>query len=529
MRSEILRTYKTVHTWTGIIAGLALFIAFYAGSLTMFKDPITRWAAPPPAVVAASPLEHAHMLVARTLAQHPEAGADFTLSLGRDPHQAPSITWQRRTGDTTPWIATLDNAHDLVVRPLSARSDLAAFIDHVHRTAGLPGDEELGAGVMGVISAVYALALLSGVIVLMPTLLKDFFALRLGANLKRMWLDAHNVIGITSLPFHIVMALSAMVFGLHDVIYDAQDVAVYEGGFEQQVKQGAPFLSARLDARPAAMLTPQALLDRLQEQAPGFAPHTLRYRAAGTAGANIWVTGDDPCCMLRSATGAQTLVSATTGEILNGAFLPGHQTAWTSTIATFFSLHFGTFGGTPVRWGYFLLGLAGAFLFYSGNLLWIESRRRRQQRGGTCGEQRRAVRWMSAATVGVCLGCIAGLSLMIASAKWLSGQPVDLNLAHRLVYYATFLTCIVWALGRGAARAGVELAWLAALATCLIPLTSVLGWLMPPTGWWTSASISTVGVDIIALLGAAGLGMMAKSASRRARLGPKDSVWSGQA
>ena len=46
VRSDILRTYQGVHTWTGIIAGLVLFIGFYAGSLTMFKHEIQQWAAP---------------------------------------------------------------------------------------------------------------------------------------------------------------------------------------------------------------------------------------------------------------------------------------------------------------------------------------------------------------------------------------------------------------------------------------------------------------------------------------------------
>src|SRR3546814_4664147 len=57
---------------------------------------------------------------------------------------------------------------------------------------------------------------LSGVICLLPSLVKDLFALRFGKNLKRMWLDLHNVLGIFSLPFHIVMALTAVVFAFHD-------------------------------------------------------------------------------------------------------------------------------------------------------------------------------------------------------------------------------------------------------------------------------------------------------------------------
>ncbi|MDF3835912.1 PepSY domain-containing protein, partial [Cupriavidus basilensis] len=62
MRTDILRVYKSVHTWTGLIAGMALFIAFYAGALTVFKAPLARWAAPPTAVQAV-PLSEAPDLI----------------------------------------------------------------------------------------------------------------------------------------------------------------------------------------------------------------------------------------------------------------------------------------------------------------------------------------------------------------------------------------------------------------------------------------------------------------------------------
>ena len=41
------------------------------------------------------------------------------------------------------------------------------------------------------------------------------------------------------------------------------------------------------------------------------------------------------------------------------------------------TLHYGTFGHQPVKWLYSLPGMAGAFLFYSDNPLWIEARRKR--------------------------------------------------------------------------------------------------------------------------------------------------------
>ena len=55
--SDIIKVYKDVHIWVGIVCGLMLFVAFYAGAITMFEKPLERWATPPSALAAPPPLE----------------------------------------------------------------------------------------------------------------------------------------------------------------------------------------------------------------------------------------------------------------------------------------------------------------------------------------------------------------------------------------------------------------------------------------------------------------------------------------
>ncbi|XQF94297.1 PepSY domain-containing protein (plasmid) [Pseudoalteromonas espejiana] len=37
---------------------------------------------------------------------------------------------------------------------------------------------------------------------------------------SRFWLDSHNLVGIASLPFHLIIAFTVVVFAFHDLIYD---------------------------------------------------------------------------------------------------------------------------------------------------------------------------------------------------------------------------------------------------------------------------------------------------------------------
>jgi uncharacterized iron-regulated membrane protein len=204
---------------------------------------------------------------------------------------------------------------------------------------------------------------------------------------------------------------------------------------------------------------------------------------------------------------------------------PSRQNGDQRATTTIYALHTGDYGGITIRWAYFFLGFSGAWLFYSGNLLWIETRRKKARDRGEV-EQSRSTRLLGSATVGICLGCVAGLSLTIVAAKWLHGHVADLSHWHELIYYVVFLGSVAWAFAWGAARSAVHLLWLCAIATMAIPLATLLAALFPALGMWAYDSAATIGVDVVAFVGALGYAWMAIATTRRIRYGSADSIWS---
>lgn len=527
MRTDIVRTYKDIHSWVGIISGLALFIAFYAGAITMFEDPLQRWASAPTELSPPPSLERTPELVEKVIAAHPEARKAYRVHILTGPEQPARVSWEtgtrREPGPTHFASLASDGSLEVTARK---PSEVAQLVDVLHQQVGLPFDHEVAMPIMGVIALLYAVAIVSGVICLLPSLVKDLFALRFGKNLKRMWLDLHNVLGLFSLPFHIVMALTAVVFAFHDPFYLAQG-AVQRIGTEQVEQRRPPRPDPNAPppelAVVSGVLPPAELARRIEAQMPGFTLKSVSYEYDDEEGPHGHIMGSDPRYGLRGATFGIGEVDTRTGEIIEADYLPGRQGAWFATISSFFALHFGNYGGAPVRWSYFFLGLAGAFLFYSGNLLWIESRRKKERKAGAV-EQTGATRILGALTVGVPLGCVAGISLTIAAAKWLPQDWSDPAAWHSGIYYAVFVLAVVWALARGAARAGAELLWVAAAMTALIPLTSLLT--IAGIGWSHDGSDRLI--DAVAIVGAAGFALMAQAARRRAVGGPRDSVWSSR-
>lgn len=534
IRADIIKTYKTVHTWIGITCGFALFIAFYAGALTMFKEPIARWASPPAVGVAAVSLDDAGRLIELVAAEYPLARKEgITLHLRGHENEPARVTWKEELphDESDPnhhhehvhWWATLKPDGTLLAEQ-EEPSELAQFIDDIHRRVGIP--QPWGAYFIGVVSLLYGVALISGVIVLLPSLAKDFFAMRVGKNLKRMWLDAHNVVGITGLPFHIVMAVTAIAFSIGGPIFGTLDSVAYGG--RQKIAMQRFIAQLQASAEPtgdtALMLSPPQLLQKAKAKLPEFEPHAMIFEYPGDRAATVRITGTEPGYIGDTKFGG-VILSAVTGDVVNDGLRPSRQDSWWRATRTIFSLHTGEYGGATIKWAYFFLGFSGAWLFYGGNLLWIETRRKKARKDGEV-EQSRSTRLLGSATVGVCLGCVAGLSLTIVAAKWLHGRVGDLNHWHEVIYYAVFFASIAWAFAWGAARAAVHLLWLCVAATITIPVTTLVALLFPALGMWAHGSAATIGVDVVAFIGALCFAWMAIATARRIRNGSSDSIWS---
>jgi uncharacterized iron-regulated membrane protein len=529
IRADIVKLYKTVHTWIGITCGFALFIAFYAGALTMFQEPIARWASPPAVGVAAVPLDDAPRLLELVAAAHPEAREDgITLHLRGHENEPARVTWKEdepheagQPHGHVHWWATLKPDGTLLANQ-EEPSELAEFINAIHMRVGIP--DPWGSYFMGVVSLLYGVALIAGVIALLPSLAKDFLALRIGKNLKRMWLDAHNVVGITALPFHLVIAVTATAWGFGGPLWSAQESVVFGG--RQKVVMARDIERWRVP-RPigeaGVMMPPAQLLQRLNAQLPDFEPNVMVFRNFGDKAAAVKFAGAERGYVGDSRFGG-VILSAVTGTLIkdNRALRQDMDRRVGTTIL---ALHTGEYGGSTITWAYFFLGFSGAWLFYSGNLLWIETRRKKARKGGEA-EQSRSTRLLGSGTVGVCLGCVAGISLTIVAAKWLHGRVADLNAWHAYIYYAGFLGSVAWAFAWGAARAAVHLLWLCAAATMAIPLTTLVALLFPALGMWAHGSAATIGVDVVAFIGALCFAWMATATAWRIKHGPADSIWS---
>ena len=461
--SYLLKTHLPLHTWCGVVSALFLIVCFLAGALTLFLDDLNRWAAPPPPSVMPAPDARQQAQLLDYMAAHPEITTTFTLHLRTTADAPAPLSWER---DGEQFWATRDvnGQWRRFSAPLPA---LGEVLDDLHRTAGIPG--AVGAYAMGVVAVLYALALLSGTVLLLPRLKRQLFALRPEGGRRRAWLDLHNLLGLTALPFHLVIAITTAVF-------------VFYAPLEQAMRALSPAVDT--DVAEAAgqgeLLPPATLLARAQAFAPALQADRIVFDALDDrAEALVVVLGG-------TATGGRRLYVALNpyGGALRyrnsgGSFYHAASDA-------FAALHFGNYGGYPLRWLYFVLALAGAVLFYTGNLLWLGKRAR---------GERRDVRLLAALTVGTGCGAICGMAMMLLTARFQPQLSLTAEMLAHASYYLPFLAANAYALRRGAGATAVLLC-ISIVLLCAIPATTGLA----AAGWLPFAPRLLLPVDATALL-----------------------------
>lgn len=582
MRTTTLRTFQWLHTWAGICAGFALFVAFVGGTLTMFHDEIGRWERPPARHLPTDG-GPAQRLVGTLVALHPKSADNFGIVLATKTHREPYVYWNdgvdwqearladggkspldtslgfddfskdsmgaaeqaaiaqrehlkklesERTernasaaraasaaGHPAPLIKAArepfnpaDTMVDHDTLDLSTGPGLSEFIDRLHYSLALP---DLGLYVMGIISLMFGVALVSGFLTHFPRLTRDLFALRPGSNLKMFWQDTHNAVGVLALPFHAVIALTGCVLCLGLVAAMLFNSIAFNGELMQEItsmRSSVP--SSPVVPAPGKPLDVNALVAHARSSVPGFTPRWIAYTRYGAddGTAEVWGDSDRSLGSLGSV-----LLRLDDGAVL------AHQTATTrdanhTVSSAIYGLHFGSFGGLAVRWIYFVLGVTGAVLVFTGNLLWIEARRKRAG-----DEQPLSTRNIARATVAVCLGSCVGIALAFDVALLVP------SVEAWTVFLAALCAAVVWAIARAPVLAARDLLIATAIFSALVPVFDAM---ITDDNLLHSIAVGDwqiAGIDLGGLVFAALFGVLAVLTHRRGRKGDPNSVWAAPA
>ncbi|RZL11236.1 MAG: PepSY domain-containing protein [Pedobacter sp.] len=229
---------------------------------------------------------------------------------------------------------------------------------HVDLFAGIPG--KIFMGLMGIL---FVVAIISGVMLYGPIMKKfDFGMIRTEKSRRLKWLDMHNMLGIVTITW-------VTVVGITGVINAFSDLVLYSWQQGQLQEMTAPYKNAAPLTGKLSSL--QNAVDLVQKKEPKMLPYILAF--PGTAFSSkhhyaVVMRGNKPLTerLLKPA-----LIDAKTGELSDMRDLPFFVNAY------FISqpLHFGDYGGMPLKVIWAIFDLATIFVLISGIYLWFARRK----------------------------------------------------------------------------------------------------------------------------------------------------------
>jgi uncharacterized iron-regulated membrane protein len=360
MTKNSISAWSFVHKWSSLISTLFLLMLCVTGLPLVFHDEIAALAADDNGDVHAGPPSAAHGLpldriVATAIS---DAGGGVPLFIGFSQHK-PVITVT--VGPTAG--AAEDEMRLFSYNRMSGKSigeiredGVMHFILHLHKDMflGLPGMLLLGA--MG---ALFVIAIVSGVVLYAPFMRRlRFGTLRDGQNRRARVLDRHNLLGIVTLGWLLVVGLTGVINTLADPLTDQWR----EGELASMVnaQMGAAALS------PKQYGSIDLAMQAAKSARPGLSPQFIGFPGGAWSSARhyaIFFRGDTP---LTSHALTPALVDAETAKLNDIRSMP----ALNQALMLSKPLHFGDYGGLPMKILWAVLDLGAIWLLISGLQLW---------------------------------------------------------------------------------------------------------------------------------------------------------------
>ncbi len=346
------RLIYQLHSWLGIIAGLALLVIGLTGSVLVFKEEIDRAISPELVSVpdASKPRLDHDTFLATLQAELPE---HKIVGWGKGPKPGASdAVYIVKVGDVEGKMLYVDPATGLPRnRNLAANETVTDWLLELHYTFFADHAGELVVGIFGI---VFCLLGITGVIIY-RNFWKTLFQLRWKKSARMFFSDLHKMVGISSTVFNLVVGFTGAWWNLSHLIGH-----LFEAAPEPAVKT--------VERQWADTVSIEKLVADARAKLPGYQANWITL--PGEAGGDVMMFGGlEKQGFLRSPYGSIVVFNGATGELKSAT--PASQSGvWGQIQDAFRPLHFGNFGGIPVKILWSLGGLAPAILALSGSFLW---------------------------------------------------------------------------------------------------------------------------------------------------------------
>ena len=362
MTNKTLRQWSWVHKWTSLVCTLFLLLLCVTGLPLVFYHEIEHAlgnAVEAPEIEDPASRASLDTVVANSKAHFPDRHLQYLSWDEEEPELVYAGLGEQLDSDENNRFLALDarTGEALGEIPFQGTFMFYVYRLHVDIFAGLAG--KLFLGFMGLL---FVASIVSGIVVYSPSMRKlDFGSVRHHRPRAVRWLDLHNLLGI-------VLAAWMIVVGGTGVINTWADL-VFQYWRNDQLTE---MLGEHKDnPRPETPASIEAAIQTARDKVPGMIPSFVAFPGtlySSTGHYTVFMHGDTP---LTSKLLQPVVIDAATGDFTDTREMPWYVT----TLLISQPLHFGDYGGMPLKILWAILDVITIVVLVTGLYLWFRRRR----------------------------------------------------------------------------------------------------------------------------------------------------------
>jgi uncharacterized iron-regulated membrane protein len=371
-----LKLWHFVHTYSSLVCTVFLLIICLTGLPLIFNKEITHWLdnSPPYAVLpAGTPGGNLDPMLEQSRRLYPDQTVTSVFMDDDEPqvvvYMAPSWEVFRQDPKSNHFLKFDARTGQLIKESDPPEKQGLTFMGimlslHTDFFAGLVGELFLG-----FMSLLFVAAIVSGMVLYGPFMKKlEFGSVRSDRSTRIKWLDLHNLLGIVALAWTLVLGATGVINELATPLFllwqrtDVQEMLrPYQG---------------KTPPDPAAFSSVQNALVLAQSAAPDMTVISVVYPGSPFGSPHhymLWAKGRTP---LTSRLFSPVLVEAQTGVLAAAVAMPWYLRA----LEVSRPLHFGDYGGLPLKILWTILDVMTIVILGSGLYLWFARRKSKKAR-----------------------------------------------------------------------------------------------------------------------------------------------------
>jgi uncharacterized iron-regulated membrane protein len=365
------------HTISGIIISAVLYVIFFAGSFSFFRDEIVNWERNhtveytddmtldiDSALIA---LDKQHKLYGRDVEfrkYNIEQRVGVSLSASKD-----SLAPKETNVSSYLSIDTKELSNHTYINSYT----LGEFLYRLHFLAQIP--YPFGYYLSGFIAFFFLFAIITGILVHWNKIVSNFYQFRPWAKLKTLWTDAHTALGVIGLPFQFVYAVTGAFFMIKVILVAPSVMLLYDGNqtkFYEDLGYAHPHFNFENNTL-STNFSINTFTKKTKELWKDFQVSEIHIFNYGDTNMHVLVSGHLNYKTKFNGMG-EAIYKVSSGELISKKE-PQLKTTYLEGVKNIlYRIHYGDYGGYALKLISFILGIITCVVIISGVMIWLVAR-----------------------------------------------------------------------------------------------------------------------------------------------------------